>query len=107
MVKTARFDIFLIALDPTIGSEIQKSRPCLVVSPDEMNKYSRTIIIVPMTSTIKDYPTRIPVTFNGKEGSIVLDQIRTIDKTRIIKQLGTLDKKTSNAVLDALGKMFS
>ncbi|MBA3813246.1 MAG: type II toxin-antitoxin system PemK/MazF family toxin [Alphaproteobacteria bacterium] len=106
MVTAARFDIFLISLDPTMESQIQKTRPCLVVSPNEMNRHIKTIIIAPMTSTIKEYPTRIPVKFDGKEGSIVLDQIRTIDKSRIVKKLGTLDRDTATLVLNILGKMF-
>ena len=107
MVKALRFDILLISLDPSLGSEIRKIRPCLVVSPDEMNKYIKTIIVAPMTSKIKKYPTRIPVTFDGKNGSIVLDQLRTIDKCRIIKKLGVLDRDTTTVVLEILGKMFS
>jgi len=107
VVKTCRFDIFLIFLDPSQGSEIKKIRPCLVISPDEMNKYINTLIIAPMTSTLKPYPTRIPVTFDGKEGHIVLDQIRTIDKSRIIKKLGVLDADTASHVLETLGKMFN
>ena len=107
MVTVHRFDIFLISLDPSLGSEIQKTRPCLVVSPDEMNKYIKTIIVAPMTSKIKKYPTRIPVTFDGKNGSIVLDQLRTIDKSRIKKKLGVLDSNTASVVIKILGKMFS
>lgn len=107
VVDTNRFDILLVSLDPSQGFEIKKTRPCIVVSPDEMNKYIRTIIIAPMTSKIRNYPTRVPITFEGKEGSIVLDQIRTIDKSRIIRNLGTLDTKIANTVLETLGKMFS
>lgn len=107
MVKAARFDILLISLDPSQGAEIKKTRPCVVVSPDEMNKHIKTIIIAPMTSSIKNYPTRIPISFEGKVGNIVLDQIRTIDKLRIVKKLGTLDFNTSLSVLNILNKMFS
>jgi len=107
VVETCRFDIFLISLDPAQGSEIKKTRPCVVISPDEMNKHIRTLIVAPLTSTLKDYPTRIPVIFEGKKGNIVLDQIRTIDRTRIIKKLGVLDKKTSFLLLETLGKIFS
>ena len=107
MVSAHRFDIFLISLDPSQGAEIKKTRPCLVISPNEMNKYIKTLIVAPLTSKIKNYPTRIPVNFNGKEGNIVLDQIRTIDKSRIIKKLGTLDSETASVVLETLGKMFS
>ena len=106
MVDTNRFDILLVSFDPSQGHEIKKTRPCVVISPDEMNKYIRTIIVAPMTGKIRNYPTRVPITFEGKEGSIVLDQIRTIDKSRIIRNLGTLDTKIANTVLETLGKMF-
>lgn len=107
MVEVYRFDILLISLDPSQGAEIRKTRPCVVVSPDEMNKYIKTIIIAPMTSKIRNYPTRIPVTFDGKQGNVVLDQIRTIDKSRIVRRLGTLDGKTISLILETLEKMFS
>lgn len=103
---TDRFDVLLISLDPSKGSEIKKTRPCVVISPNEMNKYIKTIIVAPMTSKIKNYPTRIPVIFDDKEGSIVLDQIRTIDKSRIIKKLGAIDNKTITLVLEVLRNMF-
>jgi mRNA interferase MazF len=107
MVDTNRFDILLVSFDPSQGYEIKKTRPCVIVSPNEMNKYIKTIIVAPMTSRIKNYPTRIPVVFESKEGTIALDQIRTIDKSRIIRKLGTLDIKTATLVLEILGKMFS
>ena len=107
MVDTNRFDILLVSFDPSQGYEIKKTRPCLIVSPNEMNKYIKTIIVAPMTSRIKNYPTRISVVFEGKGGTIALDQIRTIDKSRIIRNLGTLDTKTATLVLETLGKMFS
>lgn len=107
MVDTNRFDILLVSFDPSQGHEIKKTRPCVVVSPDEMNKYIRTIIVAPMTGKIRNYPTRVPIAFEGKEGSIVLDQIRTIDKSRIIRNLGTLDTQTATLVLEALNKIFS
>src|SRR5690625_5655492 len=84
-----RFEVHLISLDPTKGSEIRKTRPCLIISPDEMNKHIRTVIIAPMTSTIKNYPTRVTTTFRGKKGQIVLDQIRTVDKSRLIDRKST------------------
>ena len=102
-----RFDVFLVGLDPTVGSEIQKTRPCLVISPDEMNHNIRTVIIAPMTSTSKDYPTRVFCTFKKKQGHIVLDQIRTIDKARLIKRLGAIDSKTQLDVVTVLQRMFS
>ena len=87
-----QYEIVLVNLDPTIGSEIKKTRPCVVISPNEMNKYLRTIVIAPMTTSSKRYPTRIEVKHDSKIGWIVLDQIRTVDKQRIIKQLGRLSK---------------
>lgn len=107
MVDTNRFDILLVTFDPSQGHEIKKTRPCVIVSPNEMNKYIKTLIVAPMTSKIRNYPTRIPVVFESKEGTIALDQIRTIDKSRIIRKLGTLDTKTATLVLEILGKMFS
>ena len=107
MVDIKRFDVLLISLDPTQGFEIKKTRPCVVVSPNEMNKYIKTLIVAPMTSRIRNYPTRIAVFFEDKEGTVVLDQIRTIDKSRIIRKLGSLDTKTAIIVLETLGKMFS
>jgi len=107
MVDTNRFDILLVSFDPSQGYEIKKTRPCVIVSPNEMNKYIKTIIVAPMTSRIKNYPTRISVVFEGKGGTIALDQIRTIDKSRIIRNLGTLDTKTATLVIETLGKMFS
>ena len=102
-----RFDVFLINLDPTIGSEIKKTRPCLIISPDEMNRHIRTIIIAPMTSAGKDYPTRVPCVFKKKQGQIVLDQIRTLDKSRLIKKIGIVDSKTQLEVISTLQRMFA
>jgi mRNA interferase MazF len=106
-VVTNRFDVFLINLDPTVGSEIQKTRPCLIISPDEMNRNIRTVIIAPMISANKDYPTRVSCLFRKKHGQIVLDQIRTIDKTRLIKKLGTIDSKAQSDVVSILQRMFA
>ena len=91
-MELVQYAIVLVNLDPTLGSEIQKTRPCVIVSPNEMNKYLHTIVISPMTSSLKAYPTRIPVTHNNKKGMIVIDQIRTVDKKRIIRILGTLNE---------------
>lgn len=102
-----RFEVYLISLDPTKGSEIRKTRPCVIISPDEMNKYIRTINIAPLTSTIKSYPTRITTTFQGKKGQIVLDQIRTVDKSRLIKKLGSISSSAEGKVLSVLKEMFS
>lgn len=102
-----RFDVYLINLDPTIGSEIQKTRPCLIISPDEMNRHIRTVIVAPMTTAGKDYPTRIECNFKKKKGQIVLDQIRTIDKTRLIKKLGKIDPETQIEVISFLQRLFA
>jgi mRNA interferase MazF len=106
-VVVRRFDVFLVNLDPTVGSEIQKTRPCVVVSPDEMNRYIATVIIAPMTTKGKAYPTRIICQFQGKDGQIVLDQIRTIDKTRLVKRLGQISQDEQKSVLDTLAEMFA
>jgi mRNA interferase MazF len=136
----ARFDVFLVVLDPTVGSEIQKrlapvgfpdaksekcvlgvspseapfqdsetrqTRPCVVISPDEMNLHLATAIVAPMTTKGKLYPSRIPVCFEGKDGYIVLDQIRTVDRTRLIKKLGSISIDEQKAVLNALAEMFA
>ncbi len=108
MVKSPeRFDVFLVVLDPTMGTEIQKSRPCVVISPNEMNRHIQTVIIAPMTTAFHDYPSRVPIHFGGKDGQIVLDQIRTVDRCRLVKHLGVVDSSTASIVLDVLVEMFS
>jgi mRNA interferase MazF len=102
-----RFDVYLVNLDPTVGSEIKKSRPCLVISPDEMNRHIRTVIVAPMTTKGKPYPSRVKCKFRGKSGLIVLDQIRTIDSNRIVSRLGRINKLTEAKVLDLLGEIFA
>jgi mRNA interferase MazF len=102
-----RFDVYLINLDPTVGSEIKKTRPCLIISPDEMNRHIRTVIIAPMTTAGKEYPTRISCTFKKKKGKIVIDQIRTIDKSRLIKRLDTIDPNTQLEVIAVLQRLFA
>ncbi len=102
-----RFDVVLVNLDPTIGHEIKKTRPCLVISPDEMNRYSRTVIVAPMTTKGRPYPTRIACHFEGKEGQVVLDQIRTVDTLRLVKKLGKVDKSVQGKVLSTLAEMFA
>jgi mRNA interferase MazF len=102
-----RFDVYLINLDPTVGSEIQKTRPCLVISPDEMNRFIKTVIVAPMTTKGTSYPTRVSCKFQGKQGQVVLDQIRTIDKTRLVRRLGKIDKQTQAEVLSVLSEMFA
>ncbi|MCA9998439.1 MAG: type II toxin-antitoxin system PemK/MazF family toxin [Anaerolineales bacterium] len=102
-----RFEVFLVNLDPTIGHEIQKTRPCLVISPDELNRYIATVIIAPMSTKGRTYPTRINCQFQSQEGQIVLDQLRTVDKARLVKRLGTIDATTQKQVLETLAKLFS
>ena len=106
-VVVSRFEIFLIRLDPTEGREIRKTRPCLVISPDEMNHHIDAVIVAPMTTKRKTYPTRVPVRFKGKSGQIVLDQIRTVDKSRLVKRLGKLDEETRTNVLSLLAELFA
>lgn len=102
-----QFDIFLVNLDPTVGSEIKKSHPAVIISPDAMNKMLNTVIIAPLTATIKGYPSRISSRINGQHGEIVLDQIRTVDKIRLSKKLGRTDSKTSQNIKLVLQTMFS
>ena len=102
-----RFDVFLINLDPTIGHEIKKTRPCLVISPDEMNTHISTVIVAPMTTQGRAYPTRIACKFQNRNGQIVLDQIRTVDKARLVKKLGTINEATQKSVLAVLAEMFA
>jgi mRNA interferase MazF len=106
-VVVARFDVFLVALDPTVGSEIQKTRPCVIISPNEINLHLATAIVAPMTTKGRLYPSRVSVNFDGKDGLIVLDQIRTVDKTRLVEKLGSIDSETQKAVLSILVEMFS
>ena len=102
-----QFDVYLVILDPTVGSEIQKTRPCVIISPDEMNRHIATVIMAPMTTIGRSYPTRVACTFQGKEGQVVLDQIRTIDKSRLARKLGRLKKGVQQEVLSVLIEMFS
>jgi mRNA interferase MazF len=103
----SRFDIYLIRLDPTQRREICKTRPCLIISPDEMNQHIDTVIIAPMTTKGRPYPTRVPVRFKGKSGQIVLDQIRTVDKSRLVKRIGKIDESTRTQVLTLLAELFA
>ena len=102
-----RFDVYLINLDPTIGSEIKKTRPCLVISPDEMNHYINTVIVAPMTTKGRGYPTRVACKFQSKQGQIVLDQICAVDKARLVKRVGKIDTQIQTKVLSVLGEMFA
>jgi mRNA interferase MazF len=101
-----RFEVWNIELSPAQGSEIQKTRPCLIVSPPETNKFLNTVVIVPMTSTIKPYPTRLNCYFKGKDGQLVVDQIRSVDKSRLIAKLGIMDAKTSKGICDLIVETF-
>lgn len=106
-MAVARSEVYLVTLDPTVGSEIQKKRPCVVISPDEMNRHLHTVIVAPLTSRGRLYPTRIRCTFDNREGLIVLEQIRTVDIGRLVKKLGQMEPETMTAVLTALGQMFA
>ena len=101
-----QYEIVLVNLDPTIGSEIRKTRPCVVLSPDVMNRHLNTAIIAPMTTRVKNYPTRVSTTLQNEKGSIVLDQIRTIDQRRIIRVLGNVSKKEINQIKRVISEML-
>jgi mRNA interferase MazF len=105
-MEVKRFDVFLIALDPTRGSEVSKTRPGVIVSPDEMNRHLNTVIVAPLTSTIKEYPCRVGITFEGKKGEVALDQIRCIDKIRLKKRLGRIDERVREKICDVLIRIF-
>jgi|SRR5262249_4481956 len=102
-----RFDVYLINLDPTVGSEIKKTRPCVLISPDEMNRYLNTVIVAAMSTKGREYPTRVVCKFRGKKGQVFLDQIRTVDKARLVRRLGRIDSRTQADVLSVLGEMFA
>jgi len=102
-----RDEVWLVALDPTQGVEIQKTRPCLVVSPDEMNEHLQTVIVAPMTTVARSYPTRVPVRFHGKSGQVALDQLRAVDRQRLVKRLGTVSARTAQDSAETLVEMFS
>jgi mRNA interferase MazF len=102
-----RGDVHLVRLDPTLGSEIQKTRPCVIVSPDELNGHLRTVIVAPMTTGGRAYPWRVRCRFQHRSGYVVLDQLRTVDRERLVKRLGTLSTKTITEVLDGLQEMFA
>ena len=106
-MEVNRFDVFLVILDPTVGHEIKKTRPCVVISPDEMNAHISTVIVAPMTTKGRPYPTRIPCRFKRRSGQVVLDQIRTVDKARLVRKLGSLAPDTQKDILSALSEMFA
>jgi mRNA interferase MazF len=107
VVNFRRFEVYLVSLDPAIGAEIQKTRPCVIISPDVMNRNIQTVIVAPMTTANRSYPSRIHTVFQGKKGQIVLDQIRTIDKRRLVKRLGSLPEGSQKNVLSTLNDMFA
>ena len=102
-----RFDVYTVTLDPTIGSEIKKTRPCVIISPDEMNQYINTVIIAPMTTSRKTYKSRVDIKFQEKDNQIVLDQIRSVDKQRLVKKIGKIPRVDSQAVCSKLIDMFT
>lgn len=106
-MEVKQFDIYLINLEPTLGHEINKTRPCLIISPNEMNRFISTVIVAPMTTKGKNYPTRVTCVFQGKKGQVVLDQIRTIDKERLVTKLGTISSNVQKSILVILQEMFS
>ncbi|HVA88943.1 MAG TPA: type II toxin-antitoxin system PemK/MazF family toxin [Chloroflexota bacterium] len=103
----SRFAVYLVTLDPTSGAEIRKTRPCVVISPDEMNAAIQTLIVAPMTTRSHPYPTRVPCFFDGTQGFIVLDQMRAVDKRRLLRKLGVIDDATQAAVLETLAELFA
>ena len=105
-MRIKQYDLVLVNLDLTVGSEIKKTRPCVVISPDEMNKYLQTIVIAPLTSSLKAYPTRVEISQTKIKGRVVLDQIRTVDRVRIIRKLGNLSKKEIEAVKSVLMETY-
>ena len=106
-MEVKRFDVYLINLDPTVGHEIKKTRPCLIISPDEMNRFISTVIVALMTTQGRNYPTRISCTFKGKKGQVILDQIRTVDKKRLVKKIGSISRQAQSSVLSILQEMFA
>jgi mRNA interferase MazF len=108
VVSDPRLDeVWLVSLDPTRGAEMQKTRPCVVVSPDEMNRHLRTLIVAPMTTSERQYPTRVPLTFRGKPGEVALDQLRTVDRQRMLKKVGNISPSAAQTVSSVLVEMFA
>ncbi len=101
-----QYDVFIVNLDPTVGSEIKKTRPCVIISPDEMNKYLDTVVIAPITSKSKNYPTRIRIDLEGQENWVVIDQIRTIDKSRLTKKVGRIGQKETASIKHVIKETF-
>ncbi len=103
----SQFEVYLVSLDPAQGSEIKKTRPALVISPNEMNHTLKTVLIAPMTTTLRNFPSRVKTTFQGKKGDIALDQIRAVDQSRLVKKLGSIHQTTADKTLAVLQEMFS
>lgn len=103
----SRFEVYLVNLDPTVGHEIKKTRPCVIVSPDEMNHHIGTVIVAPMTTTGRLYPSRMSCTFKGKRGYVVLDQLRTVDQRRLVKRLGKFERDVPAAIARRLAELFA
>jgi mRNA interferase MazF len=107
MVSPRQFDVWIIVLDPTVGAEIRKTRPCVVVSPDEMNNNLRTAIVAPLTSTVRAYPSRVRISFQGREGDVALDQLRAVDRSRLLKRTGTVSSDAKQRILGTLVEMWA
>ena len=107
MTPPARFEVWLVNLDPTVGAEIKKTRPAVVVSPDEMNRHLRTAIVAPMTSTVRGWPSRVAVRFQGKAGEVALDQLRAVDRVRLVRKIGAIGEAEAEAVATVLAAMFA
>ncbi len=105
-VVVKRFEVVLINLEPTVGKEINKMRPAIIISPDQLNEFWSTVLIIPMTSTIRNLGFRLDVSFEGKEGQACIDQLRSVDKIRIVKKLGSLDEKYHSKIFEVLKEMF-
>lgn len=105
-ITYARFDVWLVSLDPAKGSEIKKTRPCVIISPKEMNEYMKTVLIAPLTSTIKRFPFRLNCNFNNHQGQIALDHLRSVDKIRLVKKVGRIDEKTALETCQLLNEIF-
>ena len=101
-----QYDVFIVNLDPTVGSEIKKTRPCVIISPDEMNKYLDTVVVAPVTSQSKNYPTRVMIELEAQENWVVIDQIRTIDKSRLTKNIGSLSQNETTAIKHVIRETF-
>jgi mRNA interferase MazF len=107
MVRPKRFDIYLVSLDPTLGEEIRETRPCIVVSPDEANRHLQTVVVTPLTTTMRKYPSRLPVRFRGRNGEAALDQVRAVDVQRLVRRLGMLSPDAARRITSTLLEFFA